>query len=178
MNLNLLKEFRPALGFLAKFLAIYFLANIVYGLLITWSNPQPDLVTRWVTDQAALVLRVCGWPSVAVNHVTTPTTSIVYKGSAIVSVFEGCNGINVAIIFVAFLLAFGPVGKRMSWFLPMGLLVIHVSNILRIVLLFLVTVYLPGYVYITHKYFFTASIYATIFVMWIAWVRTYLVKPK
>jgi exosortase family protein XrtF len=88
-------------------------------------------------------------------------------------VYEGCNGLNVMIIFVAFLVAFGPIGRTLAWFIPLGLFIIHLVNLARIGLLFWVSLYMPKYMYFTHKYFFTAILYVVVFVLWIWWVRRY-----
>jgi exosortase/archaeosortase family protein len=65
----------------------------------------------------------------------------------------------------------------MIWFVPLGLAVIHVANLGRIVLLFLVSLYEPEYLYFTHKYLFTAFIYLFVFLLWILWVMK-IAKPK
>lgn len=172
------KEFKPTIFFLVKFLGIYLVGNLLYGLYVTSYEPQPDPVTRWVTDQTSWVLSHTGWPTETVYHTARPTTSILYNKKAIVSVYEGCNGLNVMIIFLAFLVSLGPYRKSLIWFSVIGLLIVHLSNIFRIGFLFLVTIYLPDFLYFTHKYLFTAMIYAIVFVMWIFWVKKYSKKPS
>jgi exosortase family protein XrtF len=167
---DMLNEFRPTILFLVKFVGIYFLGNLAYGLWITHYHPRPDPMTSWVTEQSAQVLNITGWEVNAYNHPSKPTTNISSADRGIVAVYEGCNGINVMIVFLAFLLAFGPYTKKLLWFVPLGLLVIHVSNLLRIILLAVVVVHLPDYLYFTHKYLFTAFIYLFVFLLWIWWV--------
>lgn len=171
------REFRPTIFFLVKFLGIYLVGNLLYGVYVTAYEPAPDPVTRWVTDQTAWALSCSGWDTHTVYHKARPTTSIIFQENAVVSVYEGCNGLNVMIIFVAFLVALGPYTKVFYWFLPVGLVIIHVANLFRIGLLFLVTLYLPDFLYFAHKYLFTAVIYAVVFVMWIVWVRMNSKKP-
>ncbi len=77
------------------------------------------------------------------------------------------------IIYLSFLLAFGPYTKNMAWFAPAGVLAIHIANLARIVLLFWVTLYHPHYLYFLHKYLFTAIIYVAVFVLWIIWVSKF-----
>jgi exosortase family protein XrtF len=169
----MIKEFKPTILFLAKFLGIYLAGNFIYGLWITSCYPQPDPVTNWVTWHSAEVLTWLGWEVEVVDHASKATTRILFEGRPILAVYEGCNGLNVVIVFIAFLFAFGPVNKSLLWFLPMGLLIIHLSNILRIVLLFWVSIKMPDYLYFTHKYLFTAFIYFFVFILWIVWVMRY-----
>jgi exosortase family protein XrtF len=170
MNLNW-NEFKPTIYFLIKFVGLYIALNLLYGYYIEQQNPKPDVPTILVTEQSATLLRLFGWDVAAHNHETKPTTYIAYEGRGIVSVYEGCNGLNVAIIFLCFLLAFGPLNKKLAWFIPVGLIVIHLTNLARIIGLFWVVIYLPNAVYFTHKYLFTAIIYAVVFIMWLVWLR-------
>jgi exosortase family protein XrtF len=166
-------EFRPTILFLVKFVGIYLVGNILYGLYITSYEPRPDPVTHVVSKQTALVLNTCGYQVEAADRQQKPTTDLMYLGRAKLSVYEGCNGLNTMIIFVAFLFAFGPVSKTLIWFIPAGLMIIHLMNLARISLLFFVSEYMPDAMYFTHKYFFTAILYVVIFVLWVWWVKRY-----
>lgn len=176
MNKISIKEFLPTIYFLAKFVGIYVVGNFLYGLYVTAYNPQPDPVTHWVTEQTAGILTVCGWPSTAEDTPNKATTRINYEGKSILAVYEGCSGINVMIIFVAFLIAFGPLSKALVWFIPLGLLLIHLMNLARITLLFWVSIYMHDYMYFMHKYFFTAILYVVVFVLWVWWVKKFTPK--
>lgn len=166
-----LREFRPTLIFLGKFLGLYLAGNLLYGVFVTAYNPRPDPVTRWVSAQTGMVLTACGWPAETMDHPTKATNLIVHHGKTILSVYEGCNGLNTMIIFVAFLLAFGPVNRSLLWFIPTGLIAIHLANLLRIGLLFFISQYYPDAMYFVHKYVFTASLYLIIFLLWVWWVK-------
>jgi exosortase family protein XrtF len=171
MNWDNLKEFRPTAIFLAKFLGLYLAGNLLYGLYITSFYPRPDPVTGMVTNQTAFLLSACGWPVVTHSNEHKATTSIVYEGNGVLAVYEGCNGLNTMIIFLAFVFAFGAPTKRLIWFVPLGLLIIHLANLGRIGLLFVVSEYRPSYLYFTHKYLFTAVLYVVVFLLWVWWVR-------
>lgn len=172
-----IKDFKPTILFLAKFLGLYLVLNLVYGYFVEREYPQCDAATAWVTDQTSGILNGLGWENFVSMHNKKPTTSIIHANRAVVSVYEGCNGINVAIIFICFLVAFGPINRKLAWYAPLGLVIIHVFNVGRILGLFWVVLYLPGAVYFTHKYVFTAVIYAVIFLLWLVWIRmTYIKK--
>ena len=168
-----IKEFMPTILFLGKFLGIYLVGNFLYGLYVTAYEPSPDPVTHWVTNHTATVLTTCGWSSGVADNPGKPTTNLVFEEKNILAVYEGCNGINVMIIFVAFIIAFGPWSRRMLWFIPLGLVIIHIVNLVRITLLFWVAIYSKDYMYFMHKYFFTAILYVVVFVLWIWWVKRF-----
>jgi exosortase family protein XrtF len=166
-----LKEFKPTIFFLAKFVGLYIVLNLLYGFYITAYHPQPDPITQLASENSASVLRLFGTDVTTHDSPSKPTTSLVCDGKNIVSVYEGCNGINVIIVFFAFVIAFGPFTKKMLWFVPLGFLCIHLINLGRITLLFWVSTKMPHYMYFTHKYLFTAVIYVAVLILWIWWVR-------
>lgn len=168
-----IKEFRPTIVFLLKFVVLYLVGNLLYGLYITSFEPRPDPVTHLVSEQTGIILNVCGYAVDVEDRTNRPTTDLNYLGKAQLSIYEGCNGINVMVIFVAFLLAFGPISRPLLWFIPLGLLIIHFANLCRILLLFFVAEYMPKAMYFTHKYFFTAILYVVIFALWFWWIKRY-----
>lgn len=173
-----IKEFKPTILFLVKFVAIYLIGNFLYGLYVTAYNPHPDIATHWVSDHTARVLTICGYPTEIQDLPNHPTTTLNYNGQSILAVYEGCNGINVMIVFVAFVVAFGPMIKAMLWFLPLGILIIHLMNLARITLLFWVSIYMESMMYFTHKYFFTAILYVVVFILWVWWVRRFAMRKE
>ena len=168
----------PTILFLTKFVGIYVVGNFLYGVYVTKYEPAPDPVTHWVTKQTAVVLSLGGWPSEIEDQKTRRTTNLIHDEKPILAVYEGCNGINVMIIFVAFLFAIGPYRQALVWFIPLGLSIIHLMNIIRITLLFFVAIYMRDQMYFVHKYFFTAILYIVVFILWVWWVKRYsLHKP-
>lgn len=177
--MSLIKEFRPTILFLIKFLVLYLVFNLLYGLFIDHFSPSPDPVTRWVSEQSALILRALGSDVSVADNESKPSIGILNGDNTILSVYEGCNGLNVVIIFMAFLLSFGRPSTKLLWFIPLGLAIIHITNLLRVVMLFGVAIHLPEMMYFTHKYLFTAIIYIAVFVMWYIWLnKLYRSKEK
>ncbi len=164
------RDFKYSFLFLGKFLAIYFCANILYGVFIDSYVAQPDPITYWVTNQTSHVQNILGIASSIEINEGKKSISMKNNGERVINVFEGCNGLNVMIVFVAFLVAYGGYPKRMLWFLPLGLLVIHLFNLLRIILLYVAAQQNTHYFYYIHKYFFTAALYLVVIVLWIIWV--------
>lgn len=169
--MSMLKEFKPTILFLLRFVGLYFFGNLVYGILVSSYGSQPDPITIAVTDQSATVLSVF-YDGVSTHPSSGKPTCYVLDGDRqIIAVYEGCNGVNVIIIFVSFLLAFGPYKSTVLWFLPMGIIAIHLTNLARLVLLYFVSLRLPDYLYFTHKYLFTGFIYVIVLILWVWWVR-------
>jgi exosortase family protein XrtF len=166
-----IQEFKPTILFLARFLVFYLVGNLLYGLFVTSYVPEADPVTRSVTKQTSAIITALGWSTTVREHASKPTTLLLYEGNVSLAVYEGCNGINTMVIFAAFIFGFGPWNKKMLWFVPAGLLIIHVANLMRVGLLFFVAEYQPDFMYFVHKYLFTGFLYLIIFCLWIWWIK-------
>ncbi len=168
---SVIKENKPALRFLIVFVSIYLVLNTFYGLYINYYSPTADPVTKSVANQTVWILSffdptITDYPSIFVEYIP-----ISNDRENVISVFEGCNGINVIIVYLSFLVAYkGPV-RLFFAFLTLGSIGIHLLNLLRLTLLYAAAFYFPEYLYFFHKYLFTGIIYAMVFVLWFFWTK-------
>lgn len=165
------REFLPSIWFLVKFVGFFTVASLTYAIYVQMSMPKPDSMTHLVAEQTRVALDLIGWETDVIDNDNLATTRIVYKNKSILSIYEGCNGINIFIIFLSFIFAFGKINLRTAYFGVLGIFVIHLVNLLRITLLFFVSYGLSEYFYFVHKYLFTSVIYLITFVLWYFWVR-------
>ncbi|HEU5290304.1 MAG TPA: exosortase family protein XrtF [Cyclobacteriaceae bacterium] len=166
-----MRELIPAFRFLAIFVGLYFGLNLLYGLWIYSYGTQVDAATSAVTRQSSVLLNLFGEKTSIALKLSSPSISILNPSGVVVNVFEGCNGLNVMIVFVAFLFAFSEQKKKITWFLPLGLLIIYIANIGRVMALYYVAEYWKAYFYYVHKYVLTAFLYALVFVLWWFWIE-------
>jgi exosortase family protein XrtF len=164
------KDFKPAIFFVGKFVAVYLIGNILYGFYITAYYPKADPLTIFVTEETTHILNLMDAPVVSYPSDDRPAV-VIKQVKPVVSVFEGCNGLNVVIVFLAFMLAFGQMNKHLIWFIPVGIIVIHLTNLSRIGILFFVSRDYPDKLYFFHKYLLTAFVYGAVFLMWLGWIR-------
>jgi exosortase family protein XrtF len=177
----MLKEFKPTILFLVKFFAIYLVFSTLYGLYISGFDKENvlDPITRVVANNCVSTASAIGYETEVVqdDHLRMETEeeqtfdSIWLDKVYAVSVEEGCNGVNIMILFAAFVVGFGGRIKNMLWFIPLGLLFVHLANIGRLLLLSLLNVEWDGRgFHFFHKYGFTAVLYLAILVLWYLWV--------
>ena len=146
------------------------MGSVLYGVYIEAYNERPDPATRWVSDQTALALQAGGQETRQRVNDQKRNVSLMRDGAVVINVFEGCNGLSVFVVFVAFLFAYSGFTYSMLWFVPLGALIIHLFNIGRITGLYLIAEYRPESFYYFHKYLFTAFIYLIVFGLWAMWV--------
>ena len=85
-----------------------------------------------------------------------------------------CNALTLFMFFALFVIAFPGKTKRKLWFIPLGIVVIHIINVLRIVALIIINYHAPQYTEFNHTYTFTILVYSIIFLLWMWWVSSSL----
>src|SRR6188768_1267128 len=113
------RDFKYSFLFLGKFLLVYFVANLLYGFYVDSFQSAPDPITYWVTRQTSQVQNLLGVDSSIEINEGKKSISMRHEGEGVINVFEGCNGINVMIVFAAFMVAYGGPAKRLAWFVPL-----------------------------------------------------------
>lgn len=154
-----------------KFVGLYIVLNTLYGLWISSYTPFPDPLTKVVTRNAAAMISVAQ-DNVSVGAaVNSPNVPIQQNGKTVVSVYEGCNSLNVMIVFLSFVISYTGTLKKTLLFGLFGIVLIYFANLGRVSLLYFIAKYYPHSLYFFHKYLFTGLLYVLVFVLWYFWVR-------
>jgi exosortase/archaeosortase family protein len=94
----------------------------------------------------------------------------IYLGShGQLEIFEGCSGLKQFAQFGLLITMCHGRWFNKAWFIPAGIVIIHMTNIVRIVGSSLVIIYLPEYWHFGHNIAFKAIFYAVIFTLWVVW---------
>lgn len=83
------------------------------------------------------------------------------------SLKQWCHWLFLMLIFP------GP-WKHKAWYIPVGLVVIELVNVVRVVGIYLCMYYFPGSFEIAHNYVFKFFFYFVIFLMWVVWVEKFV----
>ncbi len=97
-------------------------------------------------------------------------------GSNGVWIGGACNGLTLLFLFSVFIIAYPGVIKQKLWFIPLGILIVHFSNLFRIMSLALIALHYPSYLAFNHTYTFTFIVYSIVFGLWMLWVNK-IAKP-
>jgi exosortase/archaeosortase family protein len=95
-----------------------------------------------------------------------------------VAVNESCSGLKIFLQFTVLMILFPGPWKHKLWYIPAGLIILHLTNIFRIVGLAQVTISLPQYWDFSHDYFFRPLFYVVIFTLWVIWVEYFYTKKE
>ena len=94
-----------------------------------------------------------------------------FEGGGFIGISEGCSGLKQILQFMLLFLIFPGPWKRKLWFIPLGVLIVHLTNLFRIIGLSIVTITIPRYWDFLHDYMFRPFFYVVIFLLWIWWVE-------
>lgn len=130
------------------------------------------VMDRIVVDNTIIVSqKILGWMGYVV--VKGGERMLYIKGTPGIFIGDSCNGISLFALFSIFVVAFPGKHIRKLLFIPMGILLIHFLNILRVVALAIIQTYSYEWTEFNHTYTFTIIIYFFIFVLWMVWVNKF-----
>jgi exosortase family protein XrtF len=161
---------------LGKFFLSYLLLTVVYQSYLDQFDTQKaevDGLTEIVANQTEVILSLIDDQSYTMPHLKEPSVKLFYKNKYISRIIEGCNGISVIILFIAFVIAFSGKFKNTLLFIVIGSVIIHILNVLRIALLSIALYSYPEYEHFLHGVLFPLVIYSVVFILWVIWVNNY-----
>src|SRR5690606_31173306 len=130
---KLIRENIRAIFFLLRFILVFGVLSLLYGAWVKSFGEEADSFSWfigknlvWLAGEDTIQLAsMPGEPSIAVH----------YRGNHAVSLFEGCNGIAVMILLLAFVVGCNGRLLNMIWFSVVGFVIIHLANLGRLWLL-------------------------------------------
>lgn len=173
-----MKDFKPILIFVLKFIVVWGILLILYNLYLEQyhSENKPDPYSGFVADCTVSSLNSLGIESRQLVDKTRPWIWIGVNEKWPSYINEGCNAISIMLIFVAFIVAFSTTWKQTILYILGGLIIIQIMNVARIVLLNYIFAYHHEYGKMAHDYLFPAILYGTIVLLWIIWVKYFALK--
>jgi len=177
--MSVLKKNRPFFIFLLKFGAAYVVFSLIYWLYLNQFDAEkfePDGITYLAASQAEALTDLTGNNAVIYPHESENSYRFLVNGKRVARIVEGCNAVSVMILFAAFIVAFSSTFKKTALFILAGVVILHVLNIIRIMLLCLGFYYLPEHKALLHDIVFPLFIYGVVFILWIIWVQKFSVN--
>src|SRR5206468_2678015 len=103
-----------------------------YGFFIQHYYPSSDPFTRMISSQVVWFLSlfdssITGYPSQFSEYI-----AIANDRENMIYIFEGCNGLNVMVVYISFLIAFTGPRKLLILFVFIGITGIYLLNLARV----------------------------------------------
>ena len=166
-------EFKFLVTFITLIITWYFTYHYLYKI-DDLLNFDSDLLTEFskiLSSQSNFILSIFNFQTSSEMHGDMVVAKIIgYQYSHGVWIGEPCNGIKVFGLFAIFILSFkGDLIKKLI-FIPIGILIIHFLNIIRIALLTYISAVNPFILDFNHNITFQLIIYGSMLALWYLWI--------
>lgn len=145
-------------GFLMEYMSFESLENIMIY--------QVFYPSRWIVEN------IIGY------DIKSLDSTMYFSNNGYVTVVGSCSGLKQFYQWIFLMILFPGPWKDKLWFIPLGLVVIHLVNILRIVGLSVTVMTIPEYWDFVHLWVFRVFFYVVMFAMWVIWVEKFTHRKK
>lgn len=157
--------------FVSKAVLLYLLWFITYDLYLAPAGKVDAWLNHRVAADGITLLNLAGYHGSTIPGIDQ--TIMCLDNREILGVGNPCNGLELFVLFTGFILCFPGKLKMKAWFIPLGILLIHLVNVIRAAALVLIQKFSPQHLDFNHHYTFTIVVYAVIFLLWMLWVNRF-----
>jgi exosortase family protein XrtF len=150
--------------------ALYFVWYLTHELVIKPYTAIDEKLISLIVSNSADFLKALGFNTYQ-SYEDKDMQLVGVDGAHPVWIGAPCNALTLFMFFTLFIMAFPGSIKKKLWFIPMGIIIIHIANVLRVSALALISFYAPTYLEFNHTYTFTIIVYGIIFLLWMWWVK-------
>lgn len=158
--------------FIVKASLIYGTCYFLYEFILKRITKGDQLFVRQIINLCQWILEQMGYKTFASRDVNDMQVFGI-DGSNGVWIGGPCNGITLMFLFAIFVIAYPGNIKNKLWYVPLGILIVHTINIIRIIALAMIAYYNYEYLDFNHTYTFTFLAYSAVFGLWMLWVNKF-----
>jgi exosortase/archaeosortase family protein len=169
---------RPVRHFILKVILLALLWKLVYVFILYEPKTIDEPLTDFVGKNSAWVLNKLYGSDVFYSKLVWTenefegqiqigkASQIYFDKRLVLFIANPCNGLELLVLYLIFIVALPATLKRKLFFVVAGLFIIHFVNILRCVGLVALLIHYDEYFNIAHHYIFKMAVYFTIFLCW------------
>jgi len=159
----------------ALFILITAVVHLIWRYWQTQFNYAPvrDFMYGLMGVMSAEVYRESVWVIDNILDITRvdETMYMYFPNRSIMYINDSCSGLKQILQFGLLMLIFPGPWKKKLWFIPLGMLIMHLTNIFRMIGLAVIMNNWPWYWHFSHDYIFRPLFYLVIFLLWVFWVE-------
>ena len=159
--------------FLVTAIVLYVGWTALYEL---WIHPDRTIelwIVQNISDIGSATLTGLGYELITSEFMNEHYRTLGIDGTHGVFISDSCAGLSLMALFTGFILAYPGKWKAKLIYIPIGLVTIHIINVLRIIGLMILAKHAPSLLDFNHHYTFTFIVYAYIFLLWVVWVNRF-----
>ena len=157
--------------FVGDFFELAAISNSAY-----WLAEQVYIQSKWVLE--LFNVNVTSFDELTISERLRRNVFYYAENNGFVSVNRSCSGLKQFYQWFFLMVLYPGPWKHKLWFLPLGLVVIHLVNVFRILSMVYVTINLPQHWDFTHDYVLRPFFYVVMFFLWVWWNEKFYLKKK
>jgi exosortase/archaeosortase family protein len=96
---------------------------------------------------------------------------IITKNGVRLLLGESAAGLKQMCQFIVLILFFSGSWKNKLWYIPLGIIILHLTNIFRIICLVIIAMHWPLQIQYAHDNWLRIFYYVVIFILWLLWIE-------
>ncbi len=161
-------------------------AVITYGFHLIWKVFQQPIESAgfmvvlgdWFATRAYLAAMWVNEVLLGMDVVAAPNNVVYFANERSMIINESCSGLKQFYqVLVLFILFPGP-WRHKIWFIPLGLFVMHLTNVFRVVALSIAMAQVPQHWHFIHDWVLRPFFYVILFGLWVIWVEVFVAKRR
>lgn len=157
--------------FIRDLFSIEFIYNSAY-----WLADKVFVASVWVLD--IFNVNVTAFDEMAIAGKVRYNVIYYAVNNGYVYVNTSCSGLKQFYQWFFLMILYPGPWKQKLWFIPLGLLVIHIVNIFRIIGMTFVTMTIPQHWDFMHDYVMRPFFYVVMFFLWVWWNEKFYLPNK
>ena len=139
---------------------------------LSFSELEQFMANQVAIPSAWIVKHIIGY------DIKTLGTTLYFPNNGYIAVEGSCSGLKQFYQWIILMILFPGPWKQKLWYIPMGLVVIHLINIFRIVVLSVVVMHWPQHWDFIHLWIMRPFFYVVIFIMWMIWEEKFRLPAR
>lgn len=158
-------------SFITEILSVEFIRSSAQ-----WLAMQVYIESRWVVE--FLGVHVTAFDELRIGQSLRENVFYHAENNGYVSVNPSCSGLKQFYQWFFLMILFPGPWKHKAWFIPAGIVIIHLVNVFRIVSMVFVTIHLVEYWDFIHDWILRPFFYVVMFLLWVWWNEKFYLKSK
>jgi exosortase/archaeosortase family protein len=143
----------------------FWVNTLNYYPMADFMDNANSLLAQWVFTQSLWIIT-----HILRIHITTAPQSVMWlDNNCGIIINASCSGLKPIIQFILLMLLFPGYWKRKLWYIPFGILLIYITNLLRVSGMAITGEFFPAALKFTHDYILRPMFYVVIFALWWYW---------
>lgn len=140
---------------------------LLYHGIIVPDGRVNQFLTNTVIEGTLFGLKVLGHDCIQQGH------TVLIDDDPVVLVADECNGLELFVLYAGFIICFPGRIKYKLLFIPIGILLIYIVNVIREIILALNYKFFRESFEFNHKYTYVLIVYIFVFILWRIWIKRY-----